>query len=184
MASTWAGYAERQDPRDTCAMKKKAHDAAAILNYLLGDLIGASRSYSIFEDLADHTHAKKVRLVMRRMYISYIVLALAKLLEFYKQYRDVIPEDCRKPFKDLKTKIENLRIRDFRNVFVGHIHDKTGRPISDDQLEDYFQHVTGRDVNKFLQWIHSPGTYTFPSTVVSFVETTRDRILEEYEIKL
>lgn len=166
------------------AKKKKARNAASILNYLVGDLVGASRSYPIFEQLADQTKATKIRLVMRRMYISYIVLTLAKISEFYDKYRDIIPNDCKGPFKDLKTKIETLRVREFRNVFVGHIHNKSGHPISDDQLEEYFQNVTSRDVNKFLEWIHTPGTYTFPSTVVSIVETTRDKIFTEYGVTL
>jgi hypothetical protein len=164
------------------AMKKKALEAASILNYLIGDLVGASRSYGVFEDRADRAKAKKSRLVMRRIYISYIVLTLAKISEFYDKYRNIIPADSRKPFKDLKMKIETLRVREFRNVFVGHIHDKSGHPITDEQLENYFQNVTDRDVNKFLEWINTPGTNKFPNTVVSIVETTRDRIFEEYGI--
>jgi hypothetical protein len=166
------------------AKKKKAQDAASILNYLLGDLVGASRSYSIFEQLADRANAKKIRLVMRRMFVSYIILTLAKISEFYDKYHDVIPEECRRPCKDLKTKIEKLGIRDFRNVFVGHIHDKSDRPISDDQSDDHYQKITNGDVIKFLEWINTPDTNTFSTTVVGIVESTRDKILQQYGVSL
>lgn len=164
--------------------KKKAREAASILNYLVGDLVGASRSYSIFGQLANRTKAKTSRLVMRRMFISYIVLTLAKVSEFYDKYREIIPDECRAPFKELKAKIGRLGVREFRNVFIGHIHDKSGRPISDNQIEQHYQRVTSGDVQKFLDWINTPGGYPFPSTVLSIVETTRDKILEEYGVSL
>lgn len=166
------------------AKKKKARNAASILNFLLGDLVGASRSYLLFEQLADRTNAKKSRLVMRRMFASYIILTLAKISEFYDKYHDVIPWECIKPFKDLKTKMEKLGIRDFRNVFVGHIHDKSDRPISDDQIENYYQKITNGNVIKFLEWINNPETNTFPTTVVSIVKSTRDKILQQYDVSL
>ena len=117
--------------------------------------------------------------------MSYLTLTLAKIAEFYKQYQDLIPEDCIDAFRSLNTEIERLGIQRFRNKFIGHVLDfDTGRPFSDSDVEEWFQKVTDRDLDKILIWINTPGSYEFPKTVVSIVERTRDLILEKYQVQL
>ncbi len=58
---------------------------------------------------------------LSRLSTTYLVLALAKWMEFYKRYRELIPQRTAVTAKTVYRDLEKRNVRDFRNKVVGHI---------------------------------------------------------------
>jgi hypothetical protein len=117
------------------------------------------------------------------MCISHLVLTLTKWLEFYDRFRRVIPSDCLVACRSLRNDLRARGVTDFRNKCVGHIWDKAlDRPLTDREVDAYLDRITRGEFSAFLKWLNDPARNTFPSTVVSVVEQTRNRIMEEFHI--
>lgn len=121
------------------------------------------------------------------MCFSHLIITLSKWAELYDHYARVIPDDCRAACKDLRREIDRRRIRGFRNTCVGHIWDKQSRrPLTENALERYIERIVGDDPEQFWRWVNEPGGAAednqFPRTVVSIIEHTRNRLMEEFQL--
>jgi hypothetical protein len=115
------------------------------------------------------------------MYISYLLLALGKFSEFYGKYSWLVPEAQKIRCRAIQKGLTRRRIQDLRNTFIGHIlNKKTGRPISNTEIDAAFNAATGNDVIAFLRWIHVAGNTTSPDTVVGALEAVHAELRRLY----
>lgn len=154
------------------AQPHATRDALSILEYLIHDLIVAHQLYDFFAYVAKHADVKpETDKAARRMYVSYLALALCKLSEFFSRYKSLIPDALRPRCRAIEKELNRRGIRKLRNTFIGHIHNKdTGRPITDTELNAAFNAATDNDLEAFLKWIHISGDTVSPSTVVGSLE--------------
>jgi hypothetical protein len=155
-------------------------DAVRLLDRLLIDVVVGTRSLDIFERLNSKTAIRPVVFHgMRRLSHSHTLLGLSKFIEFDKAYHNLIPLPCQTPCKDMMKIIESKRIYDFRSKYVAHVIDEdTGRPLNLNQVEEYIEAIFGQDETNFIKWVNDQKNI-FPTTVVSVLEKTRDKKMEE-----
>lgn len=149
-----------------------ARDACRVLEYLIHDLVVAHQLYDLFGKISKRaTVHPETEKAVRRMYISYLLLALDKFLEFYAKYKWLVPEAQRARCRTIQKELTRRKIRNLRNTFIGHIlNKKTGQPISNMEIDAAFNTVTEKDLNTFLRWIHISGNTTSPDTIVGALE--------------
>jgi len=58
---------------------------------------------------------------VQKIYLSNLILALTKWLEFYKHYHDLIPEEFRSTVKSTNKVLNEKKVRKFRNKCIGHV---------------------------------------------------------------
>jgi len=152
--------------------KQDAKDAIWVLEYLIHDLVIAHQLYDLFGDIGKRATVRpETEKAVRRMYISYLLLALDKFSEFYGKYSWLVPDAQKIRCRGIQKELTRRRMRDLRNTFIGHIlNKKTGRPISNAEIDAAFNAATGNDVIAFLRWIHVPGNTTSPNTIVGTLE--------------
>ena len=140
------------------------------------------RAYDLFEAPAiQEKMSHAVSIGITRLCLFHLVLSLAKWVEYYKQYKAVLPQDVREGCRHLFKEVQDRKVVDFRNKIVGHIWDRDqNRPVRTDEAMDRLAEVCRNDFKGFLKWINDPDGNVFPRTVVAIVEHTRDRIAEEY----
>lgn len=155
-----------------------------ILNYFIGDLVAASQVHKLFHTTFFTDKASPSTVACAdRMCLSYLFLTLAKWTEFYDRYKKVIPEDCIADCKSLHKEIRRREILRFRNKVVGHIWDNDqGRPLTQQEIETAAEAIVRGDPKAFCKWCNNPGGNEYPDTVVSIVEHTRNRIVEEFNL--
>ncbi len=162
-------------------IKERAIQACRLLNDFVGDIIAATRVPEAVEQ-SGIMNQRALR-VTRRMCFSHLIITLSKWAELYEHYASLIPEDCRPACKDLKKEIDRRKIRGFRNKCVGHIWDKkVKRPLTEGELDNYINAIVDNDPVAFVEWLNNPTANEFPNTVVSVVDTTRDRLREAFAI--
>ena len=149
-----------------------AKDACWVLEYLIHDLIVAPQLYDLFCDIGKRANVlPETEKAVRRMYISYLLLALDKFSEFYEKYGWLVPNTHKVRCRDIRKELTRRKIRNLRNTFIGHIlNNKTGRPILNSEIDAAFNAATGNDVIAFLRWIHVPGNTIAPNTVVGALD--------------
>lgn len=163
----------------------KASEAYRLLNEYLGDLIVGIRILELFEKSSLFTRqSTSMRVLLRRMCLSHLVLTLAKWGELYDRYKAVFPSDVRDACRKLKKEIDRRGVRNFRNTVVGHSRDdKLRRPLTVAEINDCLGAIIGDSIESFSAWINNPTTNNFPETVVAICERVRDRIAEENGLK-
>jgi hypothetical protein len=163
-------------------VRKKSVEAYRFLNEYVGDLVAGTRSLELFEASPLFANVSDaMRVVLRRMCLSHLVLTLSKWGEVYDRYRDILPDDVLPHCRDLRKDLEQRGVRNFRNTVVGHIWDKRlGRPLTVSEIERRLALVIGNDLASFGAWINNPAGNQFPHTVVAVCERVRDRIGEEH----
>jgi hypothetical protein len=163
-------------------MRAKAVEAFRFLNEYVGDLVVGTRSLELFEtSLLFANVSDSMRLVLRRMCVSLLIVTLSKWGEVYDRYKDILPQDVLQACRDLRKEFDGRGVRDFRNTVVGHIWDKKlGRPLTASEIESRLATVIGDDLNSFRTWINNPVGNHFPDTVVAVCERARDRLGEQH----
>jgi len=164
--------------------RNRAVDAVDILNDFIGDLITGVMV------LRDYSHALKVgRLAMvqmvpiQKMCVSHLVLTLAKWLEFYDRYHDLIPDTYRDEIKRKNKILNDKKVRHFRNVVIGHLWDKDKkRPLVLSEIMSRLEIILGPKPGEFLKWINDPENEEYPNTLVSVVEALRADLMNKYSI--
>jgi hypothetical protein len=151
---------------------EEARDALSVLDYLIHDLIVGHQLYDFFEGVSKHARVKaETEKAVRRMYVSYLVLTLSKLSEFLDRYRWLIPDDLKSRCNAVEQELRRRAIRNLRNTFIGHIHNKRARrPITDTEVNAAFNAAIDNDMEAFLRWIHESGHTASPNTVVGLLE--------------
>jgi len=165
----------------------KAREAFRLSNDLMMDLMTGMQAYRTFQLLFARTPAlEPIPTQTNRLCLFHIIFSLAKWIEFYDRYLDVIPDDTRQQAKSLKKEIENRGIAEFRNKVVGHIWDtETKRALTNSEIGERLSQVIAPDVATFMAWVNDPnddGQHPdegrHPDTVASIIERVRDRIRE------
>ena len=83
-------------------MRVKAVEAFRFLNDYVGDLVAGTRSVELFETSPFFANVSdSMRVMLRRMCLSHLVVTLSKWGEVYDRYRDVFPDDVLQPYRDL-----------------------------------------------------------------------------------
>jgi hypothetical protein len=162
----------------TAAHRQEAQDACWILEYLIHDLIVAHQLYDFFGETGKHaTVQPETEKAVRRMYISYLLLALQKFSEFYVKYSRLLPEPQKSRCGAIQKELARRKVRELRNTFIGHIlHKKTRRPISNAEIDAAFNSATDNDVAAFLRWIHISGNTTSGNTIVGALESAHAQL--------
>ena len=156
-------------------------EAVSILNMLILDTMVGLRSLDIFSAIDDkRALSVNMRAGLTRLSTTHLVLALAKWMEFCERYKNLIPE---RTAANAKTVYKNLRrrgVRDFRNKVVGHIWDKdVGKPLSQEDTQEWLARVIGPDEAAFNRWIYNPGATDRTSHLVGLTEEIRDALRKE-----
>jgi hypothetical protein len=166
-------------------LRARAVDAADVLNDFLGDFVTGVMVFREYH--AEFQRGKLIDIQMvpiQKMCISNIVLAFAKFEEFWQHYSDVVPEPRRQACKNILKEIRERRITDFRNHCVGHIWNKQQRrPLTHSEVRTSLEFMVREDFAAFLNWINTPGGNEYPKTVVSIIETVRDAICAEHNVR-
>ena len=163
----------------------RAVDAADVLNDFIGDFITGVmvlREYS-----KQHQEGKlqlELMIPIQKMCLSYLVLAFAKYAEFWKHYHDLVPQEHHNACKTILKSMQIRKITEFRNRCIGHIWDNgKQRPLAHSEVMSALATITAPDFAAFLNWINNPKANTYPSTVVSVVETVRDSLMLAHGIQ-
>jgi len=161
-----------------------AKDACWILEYLIHDLVVARQLYDLSSDIGKRvTVHPETEKAVRRMYISHLLLALAKFSEFYGKYSWLLPEPQKTKCRAIQKELTRRKVRDLRNTFIGHVlNKKTGRPISNADIDAAFNAATNHDVHAFLRWIHVSGDTASPNSVVGALEAAHAELRKLHAI--
>ena len=166
-------------------MKSKAIEACRILNDILGDLVVGTRTIDIYSMPSISSQmSEKLEVGVTRLCIFHLIISLHKYIQFYKHYKNIIPEEARVSCKELMKILIGKKIPEFRNKVVGHIWDNAKKaPITEVEHDYYTELICGNDLKSFLLWINNPQKSTDSVTVVFIVEQTRNMIAEKYRIQ-
>lgn len=153
-------------------------DACWVLEYLVHDLVLGPQLYELFLEVGQRaTVHSETETAVRRMYTAHILLTLNKVSEFLARYRSILPEDLRESCRALNKELSRRRVRKLRNTFIGHIlNNKTGRPITNSEINEAFNTATDNDLKGFLKWVHEPGVASSVDTVVGTLQRLHTRI--------
>lgn len=162
-------------------------EAVDVLTDFISDCITPVNVYKYhfkyIQKIDDISVRNNLSVSINRMCMSYLILTLEKWIEFYDRYNKIIPSDLHSACKNLTKEIVAKDIRGFRNKHIGHIWDnKSKRPLYNSEILHRFNEITKNDVEGFLKWVNDPSNNVFPKTVVSIVETVRDRLAQSFNI--
>jgi hypothetical protein len=161
-------------------MERRRVDASDVLTELHGNLCIACGTFRMH--FAQFERGEMPLLLMvgvQTMCLQHIVLALAKLAEFWERFHDVVPTEYREQFKLLLKELRRRGVKEFRNKAAGHIWDKDlGRPLVQSEIQERLLRIADGDRRTFLEWVFGEQENIYPKTVVSIVEAVRDRLME------
>jgi hypothetical protein len=171
----------------TDSQRALALDAVDALNDLVGDLVAGTRV------LADYHRLHKAGSVdleqmsaVQKMCLSHLVLAFAKLLEFWEHYHQLVPDEHRSTLKELNATLRRRGADEFRNTVAGHIWDrKLQRPLHHSEVMSKLDKlVDGAALADFLRWINNTDGNAHPATVVGVIEAVRDSLVTRHAIEV
>ena len=107
--------------------------------------------------------------------VNSAILSLCKWIEFYKFYRDLIPESVFKHAEKLNSDISKTKPQKFRNNHIGHIlNRKTKKPLSGEEIAESYKAIFGGRFSEFWAWLGEMNPN--PNTIVSRMDVVRDAI--------
>ena len=164
-----------------------AIDAVDTLNDLIGDLIAGTMVLRDYHQQYRTGGAFNLEQMsdVQKMCLSHLVLAFAKLLEFWKRYHQLVPDKHRADLKALNDTLKRKGVQDFRNKVAGHIWDrKQGRPLRHSEIMASLEVLTDGHLGQFLRWVNNPDDNTYPQTALSVIEALRDSLVNEHGIQV
>lgn len=163
-----------------------AIDAVDTLNDLVGDLMAGTLVLADYQqDFRSQLIDEEQLNVVQKMCVSHIVLAFAKLLEFWRRYHQLVPAKHRDDLKSLNSQLKSRGAENFRNTVAGHIWDrKHQRPLRQSEIMQMLEVLTGGKLGEFLRWVNDPNGNTYPETVLSVIEAVRDSIVAKHQIRV
>jgi hypothetical protein len=166
------------------SQRAKAVDAVDVLNDFILDLIAGVMVFREYEaSFKRRPSTNGIKLSIDRLCLFHLILNLCKVIEFWKRYNSVVPTNLKKPFKSLVKTLNERKVTEFRNKYIGHIwDDKLNRPLMHSEVTRKIEILVGGDLNSFLNWINNPKANSFPTTVISVIETTRDALVTKHQI--
>jgi hypothetical protein len=168
----------------TGSLRDNAVHAVDTLNDFVGDFVGGVMLFREWEIQFKAGRVPEMLMVnVQKICLSHLVLGLCKFVEFYERFRNVIPFEHRDVCKGLVREIKQKGVVEFRNKCVGHIWDTSlHRPLIHSEIMTRLNRLTSCNLSGFLDWINNPKANTFPSTVVSIIETVRDALMSQHGI--
>jgi hypothetical protein len=157
--------------------------ACRLANDLMLDLVTATQAFRTLQAaLAERPAGEPVEIGINRLCLFYVILTLAKWIEFYDRYAAIIPADVREVAKELRNEVERRGIRRFRNNVVGHIwDDEANRALTNAEVEHRLTSITGGDVAAFMNWVNNGGDDP-PDAPISVMERVKIRLINEYKL--
>ena len=164
--------------------RAKALDAVDILNDFIIDLIAGVMVFREYQaSFKRKPGTNGIELSINRLCLFHLTLSLSKVIEFWKRYKSIVPMGLKEPFKLLVKTLEGKKITAFRNKYIGHIwDDELNRPLLHSEIIGRIDKLTEDDLDGFMNWINNPKANSFPNTVISVVEATRDALMAKYQI--
>lgn len=158
--------------------------AVDVLNDLVGDLVTSTNV--LREYYVQHRAGRLLPAEMagvQKMCVSHLVLGCCKLIEFHKHFHDILPAEHRDQIKGLVRAFRNRGMVEFRNKIAGHIWDNDKcRPLVLSEIMRSIEKMTEGDFDAFLHWINDPKDNTYPTNVVTVVETIRDSLMRQHVV--
>jgi hypothetical protein len=153
-------------------------EAVSILDMLILDMMVGLRSMDLFSAIDDkRPMSVNMRAGLTRLSTMHLILALAKWMEFYKHYKNLIPEGSVANAKTVYKDLDRRGVRDFRNRVVGDIWDKNvGKPLSKEDTQKWLTRVIGPDEAAFNRWIYDPDAMDCTSHLVGLTEKIRNAL--------
>jgi hypothetical protein len=165
-------------------LRERAIEAFWILNDFIRDLIGGTKAIDHFDTPKFKAGAtEQVLQFYNNMAESFLFITLAKWIEFYDKYKQIIPSGQRDVCKQLRNELERRGIKDFRNKVVGHIwSDDHSRPLLPSEIEELGQKITKGHRSNFLKWINDPANNSLGTTIVGTSEAVRNEIQKYWSL--
>ncbi|WP_151172763.1 hypothetical protein [Pseudoalteromonas ruthenica] len=143
--------------------KEKVESFSWVLSDLIVDLGTSSKLY--FDCTAEPNHnpeENNYHLGLLRMCYMTTVISLSKLIEALNGFANELKECCPLEVVDttwqIKRKIENMKVYEFRNKYVAHVFDKeTGKPIDLIAGKERLSAIIGsknEHVSDFYKWVN------------------------------
>ena len=86
-----------------------------------------------------------------RMSLSHLVLNLAKLVEFYDRFHQVLPVETRDQWRSIRKEVQRRGVVAFRNSVIGHIWDRErDRPLLDAEIDQCINEIANDDPAAFV----------------------------------
>lgn len=150
-------------------------DSRIILDRILQELTVSTNSFMLVDVMARSSDWNEASIrSCKGVHLNSIILALCKYLEFYKAYRDVIPEEHLDSHGEINSKLCSLNITMFRNKFIGHVLDgKTKEPLSDKEANDFYHRLTEGNVDQFISSINGHGS---SDSMVQLLQVTKNAL--------
>ena len=159
------------------AMKSREEEAMRAITQITLDL-SAIVNLKHIKDLALN---KKIPLnsptgfLHEQLLVNTAILSLCKWLEFYKSYRNIIPETVIDHADKLNSDISKINPKSFRNAHIGHVlNKKTGKPLSGEEIAEAYKSIFGGNFKDFWKWLGEMNPN--PNTVVSRMDVVRDAV--------
>lgn len=158
-------------------------DAIYVLNDLFDSLIAGTMVFDNYQSKFMRGEFSQAGIVaVQKMCVSHLILALNKLCEFWERFHHLVPTELRPEIKALVSQLQRRDVKAFRNTVVAHVWDKTRRrALTQFEAVAMLNRISGHP-GSFLLWLNNPKDNTYPKTVVSIVETLRDRLREQYGV--
>lgn len=158
-------------------------DAIYILNDLFDSLVAGTMVFDSYQSRFIRGEISQTGIVaVQKMCVSHLILALNRLCEFWARFHHLVPDELRPELKALVSRLDNPDVKEFRNTVVAHIWNK-GRSLPPTQAEAMalLNRISGHP-GSFLLWLNNPKDHAYPRTVVSIVQTLRDRLCEQHGV--
>ena len=164
--------------------RKRALDAVDILNDFKGDLITGVMVLREYSQELNTGQISMVQMVpIQKMCVSHLVLTFSKWLEFYDRYHGLVPDEYREEIKKKNRILNDKKVRQFRNIVVGHLWDKDKkRPLVLSEIMPKLEAIMGPKPSDFFKWVSNPDNNQYPETLISVVEKVRDVLMSKYSI--
>jgi hypothetical protein len=145
----------------TSSDRERALEAIRMLNNFVGDIITATKT---LQHASTIMKSPKLVPMLNRMCITYLMLALAKLMEFYDKYNRFLPQKESAELKAVRRELGARHLLDLRNKVIGHVWDKARkRPLTDGEVDAQLAKTTKGDLDEFIAWINGDSPDTEPS---------------------
>ena len=158
-------------------------DAIYVLNDLFDSLIAGTMVFDNYQSKFTRGEFSQAGIVtVQKMCVSHLILALNKLCEFWERFHHLVPAELRPEIKALVGKLQSGDVKEFRNAVVAHVWDKKRRrALTQFEAVALLNRISGHP-GSFLLWLNNPKDNAYPKTVVSIVETLRDRLRVQYGV--
>jgi hypothetical protein len=169
-----------RNERPSPTSRANAVDAVTVLDRIVGDIISGAQALRVIQSL--QVPHPQVSARIEDLCVAQLVLAGCKFVEFYKHFHHVLDDAERASAKGLIREINERRLVDFRNAFVGHIWNRgENRILLDSEAREMIGRVTKGDPAATLEWI-MPTDDKKPESVYAIVTGLLNTIRERYAV--